>query len=508
MSYRLKILHIEDVPTDAELVGRTLKQAGMVFDRLVVDTRAEYARALDEFQPDIILSDHSLPAFNSFEALKILKQTGADIPFILITSTISEEFAVNVMKEGASDYILKDRLQRLPSAITNSLEKHQSSAERQIYLNKIVASEALFTKAELIAEFGTWQIDLVNNMTNWSAGNFLLLGYKHGEVEPSYSNFLKNIHPDDKREVEICFKNAISNQQSTEAECRIINKDGTIRYMRSQFEFEFNVKGEAVYINGFNQDISRSKLAQLEIRKNIEELNKITVDLVKRNSDLEQFTYIVSHNLRAPVANIIGLSNILSDADNDFEEEQEVKSALATSVEILDQTVIDLNHILQAGAQINEKNEPVFFQSLVEDITESLDSVIKSENVTIVFDFTSAGNMIAIKSYLHSIFYNLIINSIKFNRPGISPVVSISTRRTGNELEIRFKDNGKGIAENDLKNVFGLYKRFDPSAEGKGMGLFMVKMRVENLGGKISVQSEYGSGTTFTIKFPGFHCAN
>jgi PAS domain S-box-containing protein len=508
MSNRLRILHIEDVPSDAELVERTLKQAGMVFDRLVIDTRAEYIRALAEFHPDVILSDHSLPAFNSLEALKILKQTGADIPFILITSTISEEFAVNVMKEGASDYILKDRLQRLPTAINNSFDKHKSTADKQVYLDKIVASEALFTKAELIAEFGTWRIDLANNITNWSAGTFLLLGYKQGEVEPSHENFLRNIHPDDKNEVVICFKNAVSHTQSTEAECRVINKDGTIMYMRTQFEFELNAKGEAAYINGFNQDITRSKLAQLEIQKNIEELNKITIDLVKRNNDLEQFTYIVSHNLRAPVANIIGLSNMLNGTDNDFEEEQEIKSALATSVGILDQTIIDLNHILQITTQINEKNEAVSFQHLVEDIIEGLDGVIQKGNVTITFDFAAASNMVTIKSWMYSIFYNLIINSIKFNRPGVDPIISITTCCTGNELEIRFKDNGKGITEKDLKSIFGLYTRFDTSVEGKGMGLFMVKMQVENLGGKISVQSEHGSGTTFIIEFPGFRCAD
>ncbi|MDB4918483.1 MAG: domain S-box protein [Mucilaginibacter sp.] len=480
----------------------------MVFDMLVIDTRAEYIHALAEFHPDVILSDHSLPTFNSLEALRILKQTGADIPFILITSTISEEFAVNVMKEGASDYILKDRLQRLPTAINNSFDKHRSTADKQVYLDKIVASEALFTKAELIAEFGTWRIDLANNITNWSAGTFLLLGYKQEEVEPSYDNFLRNIHPDDKKEVEICFRNALSTAHSTEAECRVINKDGTIMYMRTQFEFELNAKGEAAYINGFNQDITRSKLAQLEIQTNIEELNKITIDLVKRNNDLEQFTYIVSHNLRAPVANIIGLSNMLNSPDEGFEEEQEIKSALATSVGILDQTVIDLNHILQITTQINEKNEAVSFQHLVEDIIEGLDGVIQKGNVTITFDFAAANNMVTIKSCMYSIFYNLIINSIKFNRPGVDPVISISTCCTGNELEIRFKDNGKGITEKDLKSVFGLYKRFDTSVEGKGMGLFMVKMQIENLGGKVSVQSELGSGTTFIIEFPGFRCAD
>src|SRR5579862_2232587 len=100
MTRNLKILHIEDVPSDAELVERTLKKSEITFEKLVVDTKPNYIKALREFDPDIILSDHSLPKFNSLEALNILKQSGKDIPFILITATVSEEFAVNVMKEG------------------------------------------------------------------------------------------------------------------------------------------------------------------------------------------------------------------------------------------------------------------------------------------------------------------------------------------------------------------------------------------------------------------------
>src|SRR5207302_3682823 len=134
-------------------------------EKVVVDTKKEYIKALEEFHPDIILSDHSLPTFNSLEALQILKQSGIDIPFILITATVSEEFAVNVMKEGASDYVLKDRLQRLPSAVINAIRKYQLDNERQVYLDKILASEELFTKAELLAEFGTWRLDLATNTT-------------------------------------------------------------------------------------------------------------------------------------------------------------------------------------------------------------------------------------------------------------------------------------------------------------------------------------------------------
>jgi signal transduction histidine kinase len=103
---------------------------------------------------------------------------------------------------------------------------------------------------------------------------------------------------------------------------------------------------------------------------------------------------------------------------------------------------------------------------------------------------------------MHNIFYNLIINSIKYRQIGADVMINISTREKEDNLEILFKDNGKGIDEKNIKNLFGLYKRFDATIEGKGMGLFLVKMQVENLGGCISVQSKPGLGTTFRLEFP------
>src|ERR1700761_5722748 len=137
MAQPLKILHLEDVPEDAQLVRYELEKSKMDFEKLDVDNKECFTAALTEFKPDIILSDHSLPSFNSMEALEILKKSGSQIPFILITATISEEFAVEIMKAGASDYILKDRTQRLPNAIVNALEKFKMAAERQTINNEL-----------------------------------------------------------------------------------------------------------------------------------------------------------------------------------------------------------------------------------------------------------------------------------------------------------------------------------------------------------------------------------
>ncbi|MDF2431150.1 MAG: hypothetical protein JWP44_781, partial [Mucilaginibacter sp.] len=307
-----------------------------------------------------------------------------------------------------------------------------------------------------------------------------------------FSYFPENKIPNIKQAIQKVLSNEmISNETSYSL------KDGSVKWYDLRWVSIANEKEENIGFMLAFKDITERKIADME-------RDRITADLVQRNKDLEQFTYIVSHNLRAPVANIIGLSNMLNSSDGCFEEEQGIKTALTTSIHILDQTIIDLNHILQVSTQINEKNETVSFISLVKDIMLSLNNIIQKENVTILYDFTAADNVITIKSYMYSIFYNLILNGIKFKRPNIDPVISILSKKKGNTLEIQFKDNGKGIEEKNFKNLFGLYKRFDTSVKGKGIGLFIVKMQTENLGGKIHVQSEYGSGTTFTASFSDY----
>jgi PAS domain S-box-containing protein len=137
-------LHLEDSSSDAELVHRVLKKGNFEFERLLVDTKAGFVNALMLFEPDIVLSDHSLPSFDSHEALEILKETDLNIPFILITANVSEEFAVDVIRKGADDYVLKDRLQRLPTAIHNALEKYRFEKERQVFIDNLIKNEKRF----------------------------------------------------------------------------------------------------------------------------------------------------------------------------------------------------------------------------------------------------------------------------------------------------------------------------------------------------------------------------
>lgn len=149
MKTKLKILHLEDIPTDAELVERELKKGEIQFEKLVVDNKLDFKKALKEFVPDIIISDHTLPSFDSIEAIKIIKHQKIKIPFILVTATVSDEYALEVMKAGADDYILKDRMHRLPKAVESAMEK--TRAEQKLLESESFNKGVLSSLASHIA---------------------------------------------------------------------------------------------------------------------------------------------------------------------------------------------------------------------------------------------------------------------------------------------------------------------------------------------------------------------
>lgn len=244
-----------------------------------------------------------------------------------------------------------------------------------------------------------------------------------------------------------------------------------------------------------HQNITNTKLAELERKK-------ITEDLIQRKEHMEQFSYIVSHNLRGPVASILGFTNLLEGTKIEFIENFDVVQGMATSANKLDEVIKDLNEILQVKTQLLKKKEDIYFNDLVKEISISIDQQIKDQNITIKTDFESVDKIHSIKFNMYSIFHHLIHNSIKYRNPDVPGIIEIKSQPTSDGLQLRFKDNGLGIdLKKNSETMFGLYKRFHRTMEGKGMGLFMVKKQVETLGGTITVTSEVNCGTEFIIEF-------
>ena len=250
----------------------------------------------------------------------------------------------------------------------------------------------------------------------------------------------------------------------------------------------------------FQNNEKEKRAAELKLAD--EERLKMVHELLQRNRELEQFAYIVSHNLRAPVANIIGASTALSEMGLSAEEKAILRQGISASAIKVDDVIHDLNHILQIKSKINETKEIVTFSGLVDDIKASIARLVDQNDVEIKYDFPEINEFFTIKPYLYSIFLNLISNSVKYRRPGNHCVIEIVSHLLNDKIELTFSDNGLGI-DLDKKGgqVFGLYKRFHPHIEGKGIGLFMVKTQVEALGGNISLTSEENVGTEFKIEF-------
>ncbi len=286
---------------------------------------------------------------------------------------------------------------------------------------------------------------------------------------------------------------------------RVLNGE-SVRFETEHFHKNGNIVSLAVsssliqfanesYIQAFHTDITEQKKTE-----NLRE--KITDDLIRRNKDLEQFTYIVSHNLRAPVANIKGSSTILQSVELEESDKMEMINGLHHSVLKMENVIIDLNQILKIRNNINEKYENINFSELVNEIKMSLTDQISFEKFEIKCDFKECDTFYSLRSYIYSIFHNLISNSIKYKRDIEKSDIKIKTHKFFDRLSISFKDNGLGIdLEKKGDQVFGLYKRFHQDIDGKGMGLYMVKTQVETLGGTIKINSKVNEGTEFIIEF-------
>ncbi len=259
----------------------------------------------------------------------------------------------------------------------------------------------------------------------------------------------------------------------------------------------YTLAGNEKAILGIGTEITHQKQAEAERMK-------MMADIVQRNRDLEQFSYIVSHSLRAPVANIMGITDLVRSGDLAEDEFDFLLDGLKESVKKLDDVVMDLNEITQLSHTISEFREEVNFPDLLADVRNGIGNLVSKYEVSIDADFHEVTSFHTVHKYMHSIFHNLITNSIKYKKTGCPLVCNIRSKRNHDNVELFFKDNGAGL---DLSKtgdqVFDLYKRYHLGAAGsKSMGLFMVKTQVEDLGGQISVTSEINKGTEFKIVLP------
>ncbi|TAH19965.1 MAG: hypothetical protein EAZ08_07870 [Cytophagales bacterium] len=229
---------------------------------------------------------------------------------------------------------------------------------------------------------------------------------------------------------------------------------------------------------------------------------KITVqNLLKRNQDLEQFSYIISHNLRSPVARIQGLVNIFNQENMNDTFNKQVLTHLHQSANGLDTVIRDLTEIVAIRKSFNTNAELVNIKELVNNELMSLETEIKRANAVIEIDL-NVTSIYSIRAYMQSIFHNLLSNAIKYRHTYRQPLIIIRTTKDDDNFCLQVQDNGLGVDVTDLYKIFGLYQRMHTHVEGKGLGLYLVKTQVEAMNGRIEIESLPNHGSVFKVYLP------
>lgn len=258
------------------------------------------------------------------------------------------------------------------------------------------------------------------------------------------------------------------------------------------------IEEQNILLRKYNDDLEN----QVTTRTN--DLQQSNQELAQNVQQLEQYAFMTAHNLRAPVARLLGLTNLLElSPEADKEEWVMILSKIKEEGNSLDAVIKDMNAIIQLRSASDIELEWVNIEEKVNQVKRILKNSIAVSKVEIILDTGSFSEIKSNPTYIESILYNLISNAIKYKAPGDFSFIEIKTEQLEENLVISVRDNGMGIDLQKYGNqLFGMYKRFHPHIEGKGLGLFLVKSQMSILGGDVKVESTPGLGTTFKLLFP------
>lgn len=354
------------------------------------------------------------------------------------------------------------------------------------------------------AQMGTWNWDIPKGKVTWTEQVNKLHGFPPQTSEQiSNRNLWSKIHRDDKKRLlEILNKVQEVNETSFRTDYRVPLQSGDMRWLEVTGKRINDSNGNPIRISGTIIDITARKQAEIEKEQLIEELEA-------RNAELERFTYTVSHDLKSPLITIRGFLGLLErDIERNNQEKvardmERIHAAAGRMLILLD----DLLELSRIGRLTNPPTA-VSINTLAEEATELVAGRIRERGVQVIVE-PNCPSVYVDKPRLVEVFQNLIDNSVKFMGEQPSPTIEIGTRVSETEIVCFIKDNGIGIDPRYLERIFNLFERLDPSIEGTGIGLALIKRIIEFHNGRIWAESEgEGQGTTFLFTLPPVISAN
>jgi PAS domain S-box-containing protein len=484
----LHILVIEDNPGDFLLVSEYLEEAFDSADISQAETLKQGLHLLENHSFDVILLDLTLPDGMGINSFHSVNSRFSEIPIIILTGLGDTDVALESMKDGAQDFIVKDNCNS--TILSNSIKY---SIERSKFMQHLQRSEeqykSLFNNnpLPLIAfDYRTHKLLMVNQAA------VQCYGYHEDEFLKMTISELESGKGLNGQKQKYANNEDIDLQHQT--------KDGNV--------IDVEMRIHTIQMNGTNaglaviHDVTERNKAREEQRRIEAEKEMLIEELTQHNSDLKQFSYIASHNLRAPLANLLAIIQLL-----DIDSIPDPNTALLLKnfeecTNQLNETVNDLLQVLVIKNNVDSQKELLDIRKIFERVLSSVQNAIEQNDATVNADFDHAYNVEFNRSYLESILLNLLTNAIKYRSPKRPLEINVRTEKNDDRVTLYFSDNGLGIDLQRYKDrIFGLYQTFHQHSDSKGLGLYIVNSQIRVMGGEIDVESEVDKGTTFIIKF-------
>lgn len=498
MPHALRVLLLEDTPLDAELILAQLRDDGFEPTWKRVESEAGFRAELKP-ELDLILSDYQMPQFTALRALEVLRESGLAVPVIIVSGTIGEDMAVAAMKEGASDYLLKDRLGRLGQAIERVLEQSRLRRERMEAEAALRESEERFRQVVESIHEVFWMTDVEHReMLYVSPGYETIWGRPVAHLIESPNAWVDAIHPEDRdRVVEMMRTKQVTGEY--DETYRIVRPDGKVRWIRDR-AFPVRRKGESVKrVAGVAEDVTERKLLEAQFLR------------AQRLEAIGTLAGGVAHDLNNILAPMLMAASLLKESVSsarDREMLQMVERSAERGADLIRQ-------LLTYSRGVEGARVPVQPKHLLREVEGMIRETFPRE-ITITFKLRKdLWSVVADATQLHQVMMNLCVNARDAMPHGGALQVSVQNvdlgaeqaarwpgARPGPFVAIRIEDTGTGIAPGDLARIFDPFFTTKDVGKGTGLGLSTAFGIVNNHGGFITVESQVGAGSVFEVYLP------
>ena len=487
----LRLLLVEDSENDALLILSELKSYGYETHHQRVYTEEAMRQALNNHTWDVVIADYKIPRFGALEALKILHETGIDMPFIVVSGAIGERTAVETMRAGAHDYLMKDNLTRLLPAIEREMKEAKNRAERR-------HAQELSSRLGRIVENSPSEIYVFNaetlHLVQINKGALRNSGYSREESQlMCFFDFSPDLSPD--KLSELTTELYRGRQDSIICELNMRRKDETVYPAEAILSYS-RAENPPVLL-AIMQDISQRKAAEAELRATAQRLER-------SNKELQSFAHIASHDLQEPLRKVQLFSNRIENKYAVLLDEtgKEYIQRMQNAVQRMQTMISDLLKYARLSANEPQPMERVNLNSVLREVLSNLELQIEQVNGSIQLE-----NLPTIPAYpfqMIQLFQNLLSNALKYHHPHKAPFVKVYCNYQSTRLEIVVEDNGIGIPADRREHIFGFFQRLHSrdEYEGNGIGLAICRKIMDNHAGSIRVESKENQGSRFILSFP------